>query len=159
MADTIELIFGIAIPAVLILLGLTVGTITERRHFTDLARRERALAHLLVTDLRTFPPAAGASPTPAMIVREAVIGTDYFKTFVAMLKKFIGGELRSYETLMERARREALLRVLEDAHRQGFDAVCNVRIDTADIQSPEARSKAKATAVGVIVSGTAYRRG
>lgn len=152
-------IIALSIPVILIIVGFTAGGITERRHFADIEQRERAMSHILVTDLRWFPGGAQSSPGTTIVIGEVVLASDYFKTFISGLKKIIGGELRAYERLLERARREAVLRVMEQAHQAGFDAVCNIRLETADLVGTEAQKKAKAAAVAVIASGTAYRRG
>ena len=162
-AETWEAAFSfvvaIVIPALLILWGLTVGRIVERRHLRRLAARRLALAHVLVTDLKSFP-GAGVDPKapPQILIGEAVIAADYLKSFLAGLRKIIGGELRSYQNLMFRAREEALLRVIEQAHAQGYDAVCNMRLETADIAGSSGNAKNKATFCAVLASGTAYRR-
>ena len=43
----------------------------------------------------------------------------------------VGGRLRSYEPLLDRARREALLRLKEEAALRGYHAVCGVRLETS----------------------------
>ncbi|MHC4914578.1 MAG: YbjQ family protein [Planctomycetota bacterium] len=153
----IELALQIGIPAFFILLGLVVGTAVERAHFRGLAERERELAHMLVTDVRSFPGGADPSAGAAMVVGQAVIATDYLKSFLASLKKLLGGELGSYLSLLDRARREAVLRMLEEARQGGYDAVCNLRLDTADIGGSGVASKG-AVMVALIATGTAYRR-
>ena len=84
---------------------------------------------------------------------EVVIASDYFKTFAASLRKLVGGELRTYESLMERARREALLRMLESARRLGANCVLNVRFSTSNIGT--ARRRQAAAMVEVYAYGTA----
>jgi uncharacterized protein YbjQ (UPF0145 family) len=159
MGNLIELVFKIAVPVVLILVGLFAGRIAERKHLTDLDRREAALKGMIATNMKSFPgadPAAGA----ALVLGEAVISSDYFKSFLAKIRKIIGGELKSYESLMERGRREAIARMLERARQAGFDAVCNVRIEGVDIAGAS-KSNGKAnvvTSVTLVASGTAYRR-
>ena len=138
---------------VLLVLGFTVGGLVERAHFKRLAVREAALSHMLVTDLRTLP--AGCGPPCGMVTGEVVIASDYFKTFAAALRKLVGGELRTFETLMERARREAMVRMLEAAHQQGANAVVNVRFATSNIGSM--RRKKAAAMVEMYAYGTALR--
>ena len=48
--------------------------------------------------------------------------------------------MRTYETLMERARREALLRLKHDARRQGSKLVICVRFETTTISTGYAAS-------------------
>ena len=157
--DWIDVIFGIGIPVLLIVIGFTIGKVVERRHFADLARREAQLGPMLVTDVRSYAPGVMASPQPQMVVVEVVVAADYFKTFVAALKKIVGGELRTYENIARRARAEALLRLKETAKGAGFNALCNLRMDSADVigKKQQGQDKAQAAMVGVIASATAYR--
>ena len=153
-ANAIGLIIQLGIFTVLIALGLILGRRTEKRHFESLAKRERELKGFLVSDLKGFPGEVLPEKGSSMVFAEAVIATDYLKTFLAKIKKILGGELKSYESLMERARREAMVRMLQEAKFLRHNAVCNVRMDTADIG---AGSTQKGTAmVVVMVSGTAY---
>jgi uncharacterized protein YbjQ (UPF0145 family) len=87
-----------------------------------------------------------------MVSGSVVVATDYFKTFVAGLKKLIGGEIKSYERLMERARREALCRMMRAAHEKGAVAVINVRLETSNIGAVR---RNPAPMVEVIAYGTA----
>jgi uncharacterized protein YbjQ (UPF0145 family) len=157
MPEAIALCLNLGVPVFLILLGWTVGRTRERRHLRALDARERALAHMRVTDIKTFPDGADPARSARLVMGEAVIATDYLKSLFAGFRKIVGGELRSYESLMTRARREAILRMLEEAHAQGYDGVCNVRLGTADIGGV-------AGGRGVVMAeafawGTAYRRG
>jgi len=145
----------VGLVALLLALGLAVGTTAEKRHLRSLKRRESELANMLVTDLKSFPGGADARAGALLVTGEAAIATDYLKTFLAGLRKLVGGELRSYESLMLRARREAVLRMLQQARSRGYDAVCNVRLNTANISGV---SRRKPPVVEVLVTGTAYRR-
>ncbi len=126
---------------VLLILGFSVGTLVERAHFKRLAVREAALKDMMVTDVRTLPSGRDAKLC-GLVMGEVVIASDYFKTFAAGLRKLVGGELRTYESLMVRARREALVRMLESAKRQGANYVSNVRFSTSNIGSAQRRRAA-----------------
>ena len=89
------------------------------------------------------------------MIGEVVIATDYLKSFQATIRKIFGGRLGSYQTLLDRARREALLRVIEQAQDQGYNAVCNVRLETADVGGNT--SQRRVAMVGILGSGTAYQ--
>jgi uncharacterized protein YbjQ (UPF0145 family) len=141
--DWIDVTFGIGIPVLLIVIGFTIGKVVERRHFADLARREAQLGPMLVTNVRPYAPGAQASPQPQMVVVEVVIAADYFKTFVAALKKIVGGELRTYENIARRARAEALLRLKETAKGAGYNALCNLRMDSADVIGRNSRGRTR----------------
>ncbi len=147
-------VFQLLPVVVLLVLGFSVGTLVERAHFRRLAAREAALGDMLVTDLRSLPPGV-EGVCCGLVTGEVVIASDYFKTFAASLRKLIGGELHTFESLMVRARREVTLRVLESARRMGADCVINVRFSTSNIGSM--RSKRAAAMVEMYACGTAIR--
>ena len=102
----LNLVLQLGLPLALLLLGLVVGRILERRHYASIRRREKALAGVLVFSTR-WPPEVTAAQRTSLVSGSVVISSDHFKTFVAALRNLFGGDVRSYETLMERARREA----------------------------------------------------
>lgn len=154
---TVELFIQLGVFLVLLGLGLFVGRATERRHLRLLDEREATNGHFLISQNRAFAEPIAAGVPPMMLVGEAVIATDYLKTFLSGLRKLFGGELRSYQTLLTRARREALQRIVDEARQRGYDAICNLRYETADVGGNTA-SKRVAT-VAILASATAYRRG
>ena len=150
-----QFLIQIGLVAVMLLIGWTFGSLAESRHRRGLRRRRANLDYMLVTDIKTFPGGVDGNSRTTLVVSEVVIATDYLKSFLATIRKILGGEVRSYISLMERARSEALLRIMEQARDGGCDAVCNVRLETAAIGG---MSRKGAAMVGVIASGTAYRR-
>lgn len=140
--------------AVLLALGFTIGTLVERAHFRRLAIREQAISDMMLTDLKTLPALDLQQPVN-FVVGEVVIASDYFKTFVSGIRKIVGGELRAYETLMERARREAILRMAESAKQMGANAVYNIRLSSTNVGS--IRRKRSAAMVEMYAYGTAIK--
>ncbi len=138
-------------------LGFFAGSFFERRHFRCLERREKETAHLIVTQLKSFPGGVSPELTPKMFAAESVIACDYFKSFLSGIRKFFGGELGSYLSLLERARREAQVRILEQATAEGYDTLCNLRLETVDIGGAT-NPKRRAVTVAILASGTAYKR-
>ena len=149
-----EMIVGFVMFLFLLAIGLFVGGATERQHFRRLQRREDRQADLVVSQLKSFPYATAGDAPPRMVVAEVVIATDYLKSFLAKLRNIFGGGVRSYETLLVRARREATLRILEEARRQGYNAVCNIRLETADVGGNS--SEHRVAMAAIIATGTAY---
>jgi uncharacterized protein YbjQ (UPF0145 family) len=121
-----------------------------------LAAREAANGDFLISQIKSFPGALAGATAPTIVISEAVIATDYFKTFIATLRKIFGGELRSYNSLLHRARREALQRLVEQARQHGYNAICNVRIESADVGGNTMRRRA--AMVAILASATAYHR-
>ena len=139
----------------LCVLALFTGRIVDFRHLRSLKQREAATAHMLVHNLSSFPELTAVRRPVSIVNAEVVIATDYFKNFVAKLRQLVGGEMYGYGVLMMRARREALLRLKEAALSQGFNALANVRLNTADIGG--AQSGRGVVMVTVLASATAYR--
>ncbi len=143
-------------PFALIGLGYFVGHWREQSHLKSLAVREKALGHIMVTDLKTIAdPKTAASG--CLVMGEAVIATDYFKSIATQLRNLIGGEMKSMQSLVDRARREAMVRMLEQADRTGATEVCNVRLETSNIRSATSKKKA-AISVEMLAFGTAVVR-
>lgn len=131
-------------------LGFIVGSAREKAHFKYLDQREKELSGIFVSNLKTLPPNWKAR-NAQLVGGTAVIATDYFKTFAASLRNLFGGRMRSMETLVERARRQAVVRMLEEARAAGANAVWNVRLETSTIGN----SKGKPSAIEVMAYGTA----
>lgn len=116
---------------VLIALGYSIGTITEKSHYRSIRKREHGFLHLPAVSMKnSFKPNTEIQ-NAHLVTGIAVISLDYFKRFLAGLRNIFGGEVKSYETLIDRARREAILRMKEMA--KGADAILNVRIETCTI--------------------------
>lgn len=71
------------------------------------------------------------------------------------MKNIFGGEVKSYQATLDRARREAILRIMEEAHANGFQAVANLRIAFVDISGNATMAK-KASMVTIQASATGY---
>lgn len=144
----------IVIFLVLITLGIVIGRRREQAHWSELDDRERAAADIIVLD--TDEPPTGMDPVHGeLVIGSAVIGTDYFKQVAAMLKNLVGGELKSFQTVLGRARREATLRMVEDAKAKGFRAIINVRFETSRIGMQTGNSGLAASEI--VAYGTAIR--
>lgn len=135
--------------------GLLIGRWTEGRHLRSLDEREAENGDFLITQLKSFPLAT-ANAQPTILFGEAAIACDYFKSFAGGLRKLFGGEMRSYNTLLVRARREALQRVVEQARAAGYNAVCNVRYQSADIGGNNSSRKKGVVMAVVMATATAY---
>ena len=61
-----------------------------------------------------------------LVTGSVVISVDYFKRFVSFLRDIFGGRVGAYESLIDRARREAILRMKENA--KGADIILNLKL-------------------------------
>jgi len=116
----------------LLMLGYGFGSYRERKHFQSILERERKFKDILVFESKQIPSPA-RDQGGDLVQGNVVISVDYFKMFVAGMRSLIGGRLRSYETLLDRGRREAVLRMKEEAAKLGSNQIFNVRFETASI--------------------------
>lgn len=141
--------------ATMLVMGFFVGGILERRHLGRLDAIERDHQDVLVTNLKRVPSPETAEAS-TMVLGQVVIATDYFKTFATLLRNLVGGEMRAANRMMQRGRREALARLVEDARRIGATEVHNVRFGFSNVNQMNGRHGAMQ--VEILAWGTAVRR-
>lgn len=152
MSATVDFILNIGLPLALVVFAYLIGSSIERRHFRELREREERAHGYPVITFETLP--SEWRVTSSGLVRgSVVISLDYFKRIIAGLRGIIGGRIRTYEPLLDRARREAVLRMIEQARERGYDAVVNVRLETSRLAN--ARRDGKGTAgIEMLAFGT-----
>lgn len=153
MADHFGLLFQVGIVLFLLLLGYGVGHHREKKHIRLIEERLRQLSGIGVTNRRKLQPGLH-SECRGLVTGCAVIATDYFKVFASAMRNLFGGEMRAFESLVFRARQEALIRMLTEAQELGANAVINVRFETSTISGQQ---KKQAGGIEVLVYGTALR--
>ncbi|MFC1684984.1 YbjQ family protein [Pseudomonadota bacterium] len=138
----------------LLALGYGFGRYAETRHYKSIIAREKELQNIPVIASK-FLPVRDKPSDAALVSGSVVISVDYFKRFLAGLRNLVGGRVTSYETLVDRARREAILRMKEEAKALGAHMVFNVKLETSSIH------KGRRNAVGsveVLAYGTALTK-
>ena len=140
----------------LICLGYGFGKWNEASHYKSINRREQRLVYLPATNLRKPLGENGLIKRAYLVSGSVVISVDYFKRILAGLRNLFGGPVRSYETLVDRARREAILRMKESCPKA--KQIINLRIETSSIY--KGRNN-QIGSVEVLAYGTAveYERG
>ncbi len=136
---------------VLLGVGYVFGTMAEKRHYKSIEEREERFLHLPAVTLKRVSHDEADIIRTQMVYGNAVISVDYFKRIVAGLRMIFGGAVESYESLIDRARREAVLRMKEMA--PGASVIVNVRIETARIG--QSANKKSVGSVEAIAYGTA----
>ena len=123
---------GILATLTFLILGYGFGRYSEKRHYQSIFEREKEYQKVLIFSVRTPPQGLEITDTN-LVCGNVVVSIDYFKKFVAGLRKLIGGRLRSYETLVDRARREAILRMKGQAIYLNANSIINVKLETSSI--------------------------
>ncbi|MFC5459775.1 YbjQ family protein [Massilia niabensis] len=132
-----------------IVLGYVFGQIAEKRHYRSIHAREQAWLHLPTTAGR-HPVTDGRVTRSELVTAGTVVSADYFKRAAAALRTVIGGRVKSHESLLDRARREAVLRLKERC--RGAHEIVNLRLETAPLSTTNAGG---VSAVEVFAYGTA----
>lgn len=84
------------------------------------------------------------------LVRGSTIQTvNFVRDFGASLKTLVGGELKNYTEMMDKARAIATDRMIQEAGMMGADAVVGVRYATSGIMQSAAEVIAYGTAVKI----------
>lgn len=137
--------FDLIFLVIMIGVGYFVGTRVEKKHYKSIEEREAKFIYLPAVSSKNL--LEDRPVDSALLVQgNAVIATDYFKIILAGLRNLLGGEVSAYESLLDRARREAVLRLKESA--QGADIILNLRIETCQI-SPGGSTEALAYGTAV----------
>ena len=143
---------NLIIFVVLLTVGYISGSILERRHLTSIRSRENDMVDLPTIMLKKPINPSGILES-RLVAGSVVISIDYFKKIVASLVNIFGGNIVSYETLIDRARREAILRMKSEA--ENASEIINVRIETSSISK---NANKNVGAVEVLAYGTAIWR-
>jgi uncharacterized protein YbjQ (UPF0145 family) len=143
--------FDLFLLLVLLAVGYVFGRIAETRHYRSIHAREKSLADILLFAAKRPPPEMTAVDT-VLVSGSAVISSDYFKWFVAGLRKLFGGRFRVYEILLDRARREAVLRLKQQVRDVGGNMVFNIKFESLNVTMG---ARGGIAAVEVLAYGTA----
>lgn len=141
----------IGISIALLMLGYFFGRHAEKKHFASIVARESQLSDIVVVASKNTTLADTAKPG-MLVTGSVVISVDYFKRFLAMLRNIFGGRVTAYEALLDRARREAILRMKLEAKNMNANRIFNIKLETASISKNAAGNIGS---VEVLAYGTA----
>ena len=83
-----------------------------------------------------------------VVTGSTIQSKNFVSDFGQGIKSIVGGELKSYTSMMEKARNQATQRMVDQAVKMGADAIIGVRYTTSSIM---------AQAAEVLVYGTSVR--
>jgi uncharacterized protein YbjQ (UPF0145 family) len=128
----------------------------ESKHYKSIEEREKKTLNLPVVNMKkpeTVLEKGKQIASAKLVSGSVVVSLDYFKMVAASLRNLVGGNVRSYETLVDRGRREAILRMKEAAGP--VDIIMNVRVETSTIGKDPNRGSVGS--VEVLAYGTAIK--
>ena len=132
--------------------GWFFGSRHERQHLAQLSIAEQELSHIMVSSERFYVPKLVANTEGELVLGSVVIAQDYFKMIIARVLSIFGKNLTTYETLLDRARREALVRMRTEAQAKGYNHIYGLRLEVSNIN--QLGSMVEAIAYGTAVLST-----
>lgn len=124
--------FDLIFLAIALTVTYFTGSRLEKKHFRSVVERERARLSLPLTS-ENFTALDGDNVFHVKFVSgSCVVAADFFKVWVSGLKSIFGGKLTAYESLLDRARREAVIR-MKDKAGQNADMIVQMRLEMSDI--------------------------
>ena len=129
--------------------GWFFGSRHERQHLAQLSIAEQELSHIMVSSERFYVPKLVANTEGELVLGSVVIAQDYFKMIIARVLSIFGKNLTTYETLLDRARREALVRMRTEAQAKGYNHIYGLRLEVSNIN--QLGSMVEAIAYGTAV--------
>lgn len=151
----LSLLLQFGLPVAFMMIAYFIGSYIEKKHFRSIRQREADAHGFPVVSFNTVPDGWNVSSS-ALVTGSIVISVDYFKRVIAGLRGLIGGRIKTYEPLLDRARREAVLRMIAAARSQGYDAIINVRLETSRLANAKRNGKGIA-GVEMLAFGTALK--
>ena len=130
-------------PLFLLLLSYFIGRHLESNHYKSIREREAATKDMVAVNFPRFPFDVEIERA-GMVMGSVVVSHDHFKRFLAQLRIIVGGRIKSYEPLLDRARREAVLRMKEQALARGHNTVVNIRLETSRLANSRRGGKGTA---------------
>ena len=143
--------YDLIIFLVLLAMGYGFGRYAETKHYKSIIKREKELNSIPAVATKILVPPRN-DLNSQLVSGSVVISIDYFKRFIAGLRNIFGGRVTSYESLLDRARREAILRMKEEAKKLNAELVFNIKLETSSIHKGRGNSIGS---VEVLAYGTA----
>jgi len=92
-----------------------------------------------------------------LIMANVSMGVSWWQIFIGSIHQLFGGNITTYDRVLAYGRTEAFQRLREKALAKGWDAVVNVRLETATVMQKQRGDKKKGGAFEFLVYGTGIK--
>ena len=96
---------------ILLLIAFFTGKIIENTHFSSLSAREASAPKIPIVNTKEKKMVFAPHVRTELVIGSVVLSSDFFRATLANILNIFGGRIGVFENLLDRARREALLRV------------------------------------------------
>ena len=131
-------------------------TARDQAHFEIIKKREFELLYFPIHTLE-YDPNVGTMLTiraqhSFLVSSSIAISANAFMVFIANIIAIFGGNISFYESLLDRSRRETILRLKEDAIAKGAHEILNLRFEyTSGVMSRENNRYIEVLAYGTAI--------
>lgn len=136
---------------IVLLVAYWTGSRDEKKHYASILAREDELRHIRIIPVKRPPK---VFYDQHLVHGSVVVSSNAFTRFLAGFRNFFGGNVRSYESLLDRARREAILRMKAEAAEYGADLILNMKFETTSLGNIHDPRQAVNATVEVLAYGT-----
>lgn len=139
---------------IFLLLGLFFWKRAEKKHYASIMQREEKYKNITIISDKDLKFSKDEQSEWILIVEGTVIALDTFKKLMASFVNIFWGRMKAYESLVDRARREAVLKVKQRAVQSDCNFIANLRLETSSISKS---AKKQVGAVEAIAYGTGVK--
>ena len=86
-----------------------------------------------------------------VVTGEIIYGANIFRDFMASVRDIVGGRSKSYESVLQEAREDALKEMKERAERMGANAVIGIDLDYETLGGTNGMLMVSATGTAVVI--------
>lgn len=133
MVENIIVLLALFWPFIFLAITMVIGRVMEKSHYKDIKAREQMFFGKPSVTFKNISDLGQEVESSVLCVGSVVVSVDHFKRFLFGFRKIFGGECHSYSSIIDRGRREALLRMKED--QPGADMYMNCRLETSTISN------------------------
>lgn len=149
----IPIVLG-SLPILAFLYSAIVSGFIQQRNLDALLVREKAFVQRMGRDtLSNLRAPTDARPVmrSQLLHESLVVGVSWWQMLMGGIMSLFGGQIQAFEQVVSYARQEAQQRLREQAERQGFEEVINLRIETSIMSS---RQQQRSSSVEILAFGT-----
>lgn len=145
---------GLYVFAAFLAVSFAGGLAAEKMHINSIKKREKNFMEMSAVTIEKSLDKEAYPGKVYLITAGCVMSPGFVRRIPAMIKTFFGGRIGFYESLVERGRKEVILRVKEEAIKAGCGIIINLRIETSFLD-PGAEQKSGSGCVELMAYGTA----
>lgn len=137
--------YGNIIFIAFVILSLITGSISEKRHYASIRKREKNYVHIPIITYNLDNISPDSVAKSEMAYGCTVLGMDRFRSLITSLRSIFGGKIKIAYSFVDRSRRESILKMIE--HNPNAAIFCNVRIERMSVSKNQVCYMAYGTAI------------